>query len=202
MPNAPRLAALITTASLTLALAACASGKKDGVARSLPEQPNTAEAILHGTEADRRLREGEHAEAYQSYLDCIAQDNEFYPCWNNLGTLLMQEDAYLEAYEAFSIASSLRPDEPRPEYNLGLLFSKRRHLDDALEHYLKALDRDPDYLPALRSAIVTVVDLRRPSEDALAWIKRAQFLDSDPDWLDYYQTHKLRFESQLTEPSG
>lgn len=204
MPRTAPSTIILLSRSLALAGAAlaagCASSEKEPPAyEDFAERRDTAKAIALGEQAERAFEKGDIDEAYNLYIQAIEADKRFYPNWNNLGHLLMTDNSYLEAAEAFKQASALRPDDPVPEYNLGLIFANRRHFREALDHYRQSLDRDANYLPALRGAIVASVEIREPTQEALDWIHHAQFLDPDTEWLNYYQTHRLRLESLLAE---
>lgn len=199
-PSAARLTALV---GLLLILGACTStgGGSDRPSSNTPQGRNRAEAVRLADRAQKAHDAGKIQEAYGLYLQCIEADKSFYPCWHNLGDLLRDDGAYQEAKEAFEAAAALEPNDPRPDYNIGLLFKNRQYNHEALQYFRRSLDRDPQYLPALRGAIVATDVLRQPSEEALEWIQRAQFLDEDPEWHEFYQTRKLRFESQLSDRS-
>lgn len=181
------------------ALPACESGAESSKA---PLPPSAAVPQTERiTEAHREAKRGASAtdpeKKEQYYRRAVAYYAEYAPAWNNLGVALMDQQRYLEAAEAFQRAADLAPQDPRPVYNRGLLFFRRAYPREALPYFLKALDRDPHYLPALRAAIESEVRLRDVSQATLDRIRSALLLETDPAWQRFFELQRIRVAADL-----
>jgi Flp pilus assembly protein TadD len=133
--------------------------------------------------------------AADKYRRAVREFREFPAAWNNLGVLMMQDDQYLQAAEAFSTAADLSPSDPRPLYNLGLLWDRRGYLREARRYYERAIARDANYLPALRGVIRADSLLNEGSTQTLSWLERALMLEQDDAWLTWMRLQKARIEN-------
>lgn len=135
-------------------------------------------------EAQRLELDGEPKEAIVKYQEAIGAYRELPVAWNNMGRLLMKEGENLQAADAFKTASELSPTDPRPMYNLGALWEDLGYMDDAQKWYDQAIDRDGNYLPALRRRVL--IDQLRDRADGrtFQFIRRALLLEKDPWWID------------------
>lgn len=149
-------------------------------------------------EADRAFRANDPDEAERLYMSALGQYPDFGQAWNNLGVVLMSKDRFLEAGEAFDRAAELEPTDPRPPYNRGLLWFDRGYLRESVPFFLESLERDPNYLAALRSAIRASILLRETSEMTLDQIKRALLIETDQKWRDYFERQRLLIEANLS----
>lgn len=136
-------------------------------------------------------------QAIAQYRDALRISSDIPEAWNNLGVLLMEEQDYLAAADAFSFAMDQSPKDPRPCENLGLVYSKTGWSDDALKYYDLALERDPNRLPALRGAIKSAHLLGLGDAKDLARVKRALMLENDDTWRAFFQREKLRIQGRL-----
>ena len=73
--------------------------------------------------------------------------------WNNLGMIHMQRGEYVGAVAHLRTASELAPLDPQPMYNLGLTFHQAGWDRQALESFIAALEREPNYLEEIRGAV-------------------------------------------------
>lgn len=189
--------AAITIAMVALGAACASSDSKSPYANEdLPrlERERREKAL---SEADKAFRSDDPDEAERRYMAAIRQYPDFGQAWNNLGVLLMAQERFLEAGEAFDRAADLEPTDPRPPYNRGLLWFERGYLRESMPLFLEALKRDPNYLPALRSAIRTAVRLRETSEETLAQIQSALMIEQDQQWRDYFERQRLLIKANL-----
>ena len=160
------------------------------------EERQRREAAIR--DADRAFQENNPEKAEQLYMSAIAKYPDFGQAWNNLGVVLMSQSRFLEAGEAFDRAADLEPTDPRPPYNRGLLWFDRGYLRESMPFFLESLERDPNYLPALRSAVRTAVLLRETSDLTLQQIKRAMLLETDQQWRDFFERQRLLIEATLS----
>lgn len=151
------------------------------------------------TEARRLAADAQHTEnaddAADKYRQALRLYREFPQAWCNLGVLMMEQNRYVEASEAFSTAAQIDSDDPRPLYNLGLLYDRRGYLREARGYYEQAIERDPNYLDALRGAIRADSLLNEGSMQTLRWLERALMLEQDRKWLEWMRLQKARIES-------
>ncbi|MBL8744778.1 MAG: tetratricopeptide repeat protein [Phycisphaerae bacterium] len=133
--------------------------------------------------------------AAEKYKDAVREYREFPSAWTNLGVLMMNDQQYLQAAEAFNTAAELDATDPRPLYNLGLLYDRRGYLREARSYYEKALDRDDNFLPALRGVIRADSLLSEGSSQTLRWLERALMLEQDRKWQEWMRLQKARIES-------
>jgi hypothetical protein len=76
------------------------------------------------------------------------------------------------------------------------------HLDEAARYYSQALERNDRYLPALRKA-VEVDQLRdRYDDTTLQRIRRALYLETDPQWKEFLLRQKLKAEQRIVKGSN
>jgi len=134
--------------------------------------------------------------AKRLYTEAVSIYRQLPAAWNNLGVLLMNDQQYLQAAEAFATASDLSPSDPRPLYNIGLLWDTRGYLRDARAFYLRSLNRDASYLPAIRGAVRADTLLNEGSDRTLSLLERGLMLETDPDWQKWMRLQKIRIESQ------
>lgn len=152
--------------------------------------------------AEQAYKSGKPVEAFEKYRLAVQEYSEFPAAWNNLGVLLMDQENFLGAAEAFSTAADLSPTDPRPYYNLGLCWDRRNYLEDARKYYRKALDRDRNYLPALRGAIRADSLIGEQTDDTLTLIERALALESDDRWQKWFKLQRIRIESSPGNRGG
>ncbi len=133
--------------------------------------------------------------ALDRYRDAVRTYRELPAAWNNMGVLMMDRDEYLQAAEAFSTAAELAPGDPRPHYNLGLLYDRRGYIREARGYYERSLARDSGYLPSLRAAVRADSLLHEGNEQTLEWVQRALFLEKDTEWQEWLKLQRVRMES-------
>jgi len=182
-------------------LVGCESSNRPNDPMAAGLDANEREKITNAhREAKRAARESDPAKAELYYRRAVAYYTEYAPAWNNLGVTLMEQERFLEANEAFQRASDLAPADPRPAYNQGLLFFRRAYPREALPYFLRALARDPHYLPALRASVQTEVRLRETDQETLDRIQSALLLETNPKWQKFFELQRIRVEADLTTP--
>ena len=133
-------------------------------------------------------------EQYRRSLSLSAESPEV---WNNLGVELMQVEDYLGASESFSMAMQLSPTDPRPAENLGLVYQRTGWTEESLRFYDMALERSPNYLPALRGAIKASHLLGEADERRLAQVRRALMIETDPTLREFFEREQVRILGRI-----
>ncbi len=156
-----------------------------------------AEAREHYTTATELYKEGEHEAALAEYRKALELDDQLYAAWNNMGQLLMAQNNYADAVNAFQIAASIEPSDPRPVYNIGLAYQRVGWAADAYKSYEQALAREQYYLPAMRGLARSAEMLGSGDRQLLETIKQAQLRETDDQWRDYFRAQYSRVETLL-----
>ncbi len=192
----------VRSAALVLALVAAALAPVAGCQKQLrmgvpaglaaDDAKRLAQAVEIAAKADR---ERDPDRAADGYREAVTTYREFPSAWNNLGLVLMKQEKYLQAAEAFSTSAELDTSDPRPVYNLALLWDRRGYVREARDLYAKSILRDDSFLPALRGGIRADSLLNEGSLQTLDWLKRALMLEEEEKWLKWMRLQKARIES-------
>ncbi len=187
--------ALIALAGLSV-LIGC-NGRRTSVALLPPDliESETRRLVQAQGVAAEAYRTRNEQDAMQKYTDAVRLYRELPVAWNNLGVLLMKNGRYVEASSAFVAAAELAPNDPRPVYNRGLLLDKRGYVLEAREQYARALERDDQYLPALRAAVRADARRNQGTMQTLEWVEKALMLEEDPAWIKWLRLQKIRIEN-------
>lgn len=155
--------------------------------------------LVEGHELAAQAYHTENPEkAIRKYQAAIQTYQQLPAAWNNLGVLLMEQGGFVQASEAFKQAAELSPSDPRPVYNLGVIWDRRGYVREARTFYAKAIRRDRSYLPALRAAIRADAVLSEGSDQTLEWLERALMREQDKKWRDWMKLQRVRIEQQLS----
>jgi tetratricopeptide (TPR) repeat protein len=193
-------AGLALLAAGALALAGCRTKSREVVINP-GEVARLGEARELALRAQREQKAGHTDKAIDLYRQSLDQSRDLFFVWNNLGILLMEKQNYADAAEMFKSAADLAPTDPRPFFNIGLIYQRAVYDEQALEYFVKSLDRDPRYLPSLRGAIVSAKRLDITDEDALKRVRTALLLESDTKWRRIFETEALRIEGSISRAS-
>lgn len=166
---------------------------QQGQQQNLPDLAKAREMAL------RAQRTKNPERAIDLYNQAVRAFPGFSAAWNNLGVLLMSDEQYLEAAEAFRAAADQSPADPRPLYNLAVLWDKQGWPEDALRFYLEALERDPRYQPALRGAIRNETLLGEADEKTLERLRTALLQENNDRWREYLLLQKTRVMRTVEE---
>lgn len=151
------------------------------------------------TARGERAQEAGDLEAAMEYYQQATRLSADAPAaaWNNLGMIHMQRGEYVGAVAHLRTASELAPLDPQPMYNLGLTFHQAGWDRQALESFIAALEREPNYLEAIRGAVTAAMRLRLTDEDALERLEHALLVETDPRWRAIFQRERLSMETRL-----
>lgn len=192
--------AWMTVALGAAALVGCSSAPSKPANFEIPDyQKRVEEANRIAKEAAREAEEGNTDRAIELYREALSVSRDLAQAWTNLGALLMETGDFRGAAEAWTVAADLWPTDPRPMYNIGYAWLERYYPSDALTHFELALERDPNYQPALVGAIRASEWLNVADEELAERIRRAIFNETDPDWLEYLQRQKSRVDARLRQ---
>ncbi len=136
------------------------------------------------------------------YKEAVQTYGQQPAAWNNMGVLYMNEGNYFLAQQAFRRAAEQAPSDPRPKYNLGLLWDKRGYVEEAKRFYIEALDRNDSYLPALRGAIRADSVLQESDDQTLEWLERALFLERDEKWKNWLLKQRIDVKARMAMRTG
>ena len=190
------IAGLLAGGVVATGLAGCARKPR------LPEVagPESArEAGRLAMEARAALDKGELEKAIELSRRSIAVNDRIYGTWNNLGVALMRQGDGMAAADAFRRAADLAPTDPRPMENLGNVYAEAGFDAEAIEQYAAALERDPNWLPALRHGVRSAKSIRRSDERTLEWTRRGLLMEKDKAWRDVFAVERMRVERDLAE---
>lgn len=121
----------------------------DKLEKALKQAPDLAEA--HNAYAILQERLGQHDKAEKHYRKAVELDPEDSEAHTNFGAFLCQQGRYEEAEEEFRRALD-NPLNPRPEAALtkaGSCALRVPDQDKAERYFRQALQRNPEFLPAL-----------------------------------------------------
>lgn len=197
------------TAAAILALAgllgACASSSREFVP---PEQPrmNLAQQVdaakAYASQAQVAESQKQTDEAIALYRKAIDTYRDFPAAWHNLGLLQLEKNETLAAVESFKVAGDLDLRDPRPVFNIGVIYEKQGWSREAQRYYTEALTRDANYLDALRRSIYLDMVENTHTPATLDRTRRALLLEVDPKWRAYFERQQIRLEALLAAPAN
>ena len=182
----------------TLTLAGCNSTPKNQIEiDNAARNEQMAQGAALAREANVNQKNGHYALATKQYKEAVTLNPELPAAWNNLGILLMDQKDFMNSATAFRKAADLLPSDPRPYENLGLCYRSAKHPKESLEFYGKSLERDENWLPSLRGAILSSMEGQMVDEVLLERINRALLIETDAAWRLELERYKLRVQGEL-----
>lgn len=198
------------TKSRTCALPLClalALAAFPGCVADLHQSADTT-ASERSAEASRLLGAGVDAQAHghfdtaaDFYKRSLELEPTSYVAWHNLGTVLTEQHKYLDAAAALkrSLEYCADPHDARPYSNLGLVYNNAGFSEQALQYYGLALERDANWIPALRGTALAARKMNKVDEHLAETMRRALMIETDEKWREIFQGERLRIEGSLRE---
>jgi len=140
---------------------------------------------------------GDTAKAIKLYQQAIEVHREFPAAWLNLGVLQMKMKNNLDAVDAFSVASELDADDPRPYFNIATIYDEKRYYKEAIKQYNNALEKDPNLLPALRRSIYLEMQTGGFTPATKDRVMRALMIEKDPQYINLFSQAKIRIDNEV-----
>ncbi len=156
-----------------------------------------AEALRLGREAESAQKAGKKDQALKLYEQSLQSSQEIALVWHNYGMLLVERGEKMNGVEALKRAAELDTENPRPLYNIGLVYADNAQPEKALEYFRKALERDKRYLLALRGVAKMNKRLMVADEESLEQMKLALLLEKDSEWRLFFEEEKVRIDGAL-----
>ncbi|MEI7658703.1 MAG: hypothetical protein WCK33_11625 [Phycisphaerae bacterium] len=160
-------------------------------------QADLRRALDHASRGESLRKAEKYAEAAEAYKQSIAAKSDLGAVWVNYGVCLMEVGDFMPARDAFLKAGDLLPSDPTPFENLGTLYHLRGYDDKALDYYKLSLEKDANWLPSLRGAVLAVKNLRLADDGCKDRLDRAIMLEKDAKFLSMMQTERFRIEAAL-----
>ncbi|MBY0308525.1 MAG: tetratricopeptide repeat protein [Phycisphaerales bacterium] len=145
---------------------------------------------------------GQYDDAINVYKESVTLDPRNMLAWYYLGVICNHQRRYAEAVEAWRIAADLTPSDPRAYFALGLQYQDLGLLPDAAQCYDRALERDANYLPALKKAVEVDQLQETYTDTTLERIHRALLQETDPKWVDFLRLMQLRTKERVARAGG
>lgn len=149
------------------------------------------------SQGDEAFRKGEFEKADALYRESLVVFPNQTGAWNNLGNVLMAQQNYVDAQEAFRRAIELEPERPEPYTSLGRLWLEAKYAEESIEHFNKALAIDPRWLPAIRGKSAAFHSLARATREYADMLRTALLIETDKDWRAFFDRERSRVEQAL-----
>jgi tetratricopeptide (TPR) repeat protein len=189
--------------ALTLAAALCGCASSQEFVRPEPPRYNLAEQVNKAKDLAARAQEAESGkrpdEAIALYRQAIETYRDFPAAWHNMALLQLQKGETLAAVDSFKVAGDLDLRDPRPVFNIGVIYEQQGWSAEAQRYYTEALARDANYLEALRRSVYLDMIQSTYTPVTLDRTRRALLLEQDDKWRGFFDRAQLRLNSVLTE---
>ena len=108
-----------------------------------PAAGNRAEAETYFFRGSTAHKQGDSAQALQSYRSAVSIDPAFFEAQHNLGTLAYDSGNLAESLQAFETALAINPRAANTRYNFAIALRKGAHYQDAATELTRALADEP-----------------------------------------------------------
>lgn len=183
----------LTVVTCVLMITACSSMQKSpelSEAEMQAQQQAQALRAQQEGEFEKALKlqqEDKYAEAEHVYTDLLKALPASQALHFNLAHVSAQQDNEEKAIQYLDALLALNPAHIQALNMRGRLAREAGEFDQAEHYYRKALEQNPDFVPALRNLAILLDLYRGRLDEALALYQRVQALDdSDPrlkDWI-------------------
>ncbi|MCG8567047.1 MAG: tetratricopeptide repeat protein, partial [Desulfobacterales bacterium] len=139
----------------------------------------------------RSTRNNDKAQA--AYEAAIQANPKYPPPYRSLAGIFMERGMKERAIDVYEKLSTNAPALPSPQSLIGTIYEQKKDFEKAVVHYQKALDIDPNHIPALNNLAFIYADQNRNLEKALDLARQARKLAGEnPAIMDtlgwvYYQ---------------
>lgn len=191
----------LSVVSIVLVCGGCTAGKSEAVALD-DAQLKMSRAHELVMSAQRAQHAGKMDEAIKTYAEALKLHRDYPAAWYNFGVLLQGQKKYAEAAEALQVAADLDLTDPRAYAALGFQAQELGWFDEALKYYSRALERNPNYLPALKKAVESGQLLDRYDDAMLERARRALLSETDPKWVEYLKRMQLKAQERVGRAGG
>ena len=116
------------------------------ILQSYPENP----AVLNGL-AEGQHRSGDPMTAIENYKKSLAINPQQLDTWISIGNIQYYHQQFPEAEISYRRAARLDPGNARAHNNLASVLKEQQKLDQAILHFEKAFELDPQYALACRN---------------------------------------------------
>lgn len=198
--------ALLPAAGLlvALSLASCATTPTPPSAHTQAQalEANRVQAERLIAQAQVQVSNGQIEDAINLYKQAVSLYPQDAFAWYNLGVLCSRQKRLSESAEAWNMAATLDAKDPRAYFALGLQVQDLGWLSDAADFYNRALDRDPNYLPALKKSVQVDQLTENYGDVTLERIRRALLQETDPTWVEYLRRMQSKTQERVARSGG
>jgi tetratricopeptide (TPR) repeat protein len=135
------------------------------------ENPKASPRVLRML-AYRLMEVGWLTESVAAYTRILRGEEATYGDWNNRGVAYRRQGDGKRARKDIVQASELDSNRPEAFNNLGRIYVERASYDHAISSFLKALEIDPSFLPALLNASVVYGEHLDDMEKATDYLRK------------------------------
>ena len=139
------------------------------------ENPKASPRVLRML-AYRMMEAGRIGESIAAYTQILQGEEPTYGDWNNRGVAYRRQGDGKQARKDIVQASELDSSMPEAFNNLGRIYVEEESYDYAVSSFLKALNIDPSFLPALLNAAVVYGQYLNDIERATDYLR--QYLEN------------------------
>lgn len=108
-----------------------------------PPKPANEKALREYEKGNENERKGDFGRALACYQKALKADPEFYPAWNNLGTIYLRQKDPARAKDSFEKVLRLNPDDAEAYINEGHAYYDENEYQKAVEFLEEGLKRSP-----------------------------------------------------------
>lgn len=101
--------------------------------------------------AQEHLNHGEIESAQSIYKKILVKDHGDLIARRNMGATLVEQSRLDEAQSHYQIAVIYHPDNAEMHFSLGVIAHRKNEPWQAMTHYLKAIELDPQHIPAFEN---------------------------------------------------
>ena len=138
------------------------------------------------------------AQATSDANSVLNEDSKNADAHGILGKVLLAQKKYDQALQEFSKAAALAPNQPSPDYGIGLANRGLHHLDDAESSFKKAIQVDPHFVSAYL-ALADFYDVEQHSPSQAQQIVQAG-IQANPEVLGLYEA-LARYDLSQKQPA-
>ena len=142
-------------------------------------------AVIYNLKGKLQLAKDQPTQAEKAFKTAIIESPNYLPAYYSLARLYLTENRTEEAIQQYQRAIDKGGRDDMPHMMLGIIFSAQEKTDMAEYHYRKALEENPDFVPAANNLAYLLAETGKNLNEAMRLAETAKRqLPNDPKVQD------------------